>query len=27
MQIECRNYAYENGSDLPAADNWVWPYP
>ncbi len=27
MQIECRNYAYEHGTDLPAADNWVWPYP
>ena len=26
MQIECRNYAYEYGADLPAADNWVWPY-
>ncbi|PPD31913.1 MAG: phosphoketolase [Methylomonas sp.] len=26
MQIECRNYAYEHGTDLPAADNWVWPY-
>jgi len=26
MQIECRNYAYENGVDLPAADAWVWPY-
>ncbi len=26
MQIECRNYAYENGIDLPAADAWFWPY-
>jgi xylulose-5-phosphate/fructose-6-phosphate phosphoketolase len=26
MQIECRNYAYENGVDLPSADAWVWPY-
>ena len=26
LQIECRNYAYEYGTDLPAADNWVWPY-
>jgi xylulose-5-phosphate/fructose-6-phosphate phosphoketolase len=26
VQIECRNYAYENGVDLPEADDWVWPY-
>ena len=26
MQIECRNYAYEHGVDLPEADAWVWPY-
>lgn len=26
LQIECRNYAYEYGADLPEADNWVWPY-
>ncbi len=26
MQIECRNYAYEYGADLPEADHWVWPY-
>ena len=26
MQIECRNYAYEHGIDLPDADSWVWPY-
>jgi len=25
-QIECRNYAYENGVDLPEADGWTWPY-
>ena len=25
-QIECRNYAYENGTDLPEIDEWVWPY-
>ena len=25
-QIECRNYAYEHGVDLPEADAWVWPY-
>ena len=25
-QIECRNYAYEHGTDLPEADAWVWPY-
>lgn len=25
-QIECRNYAYENGVDLPEEDDWVWPY-
>ncbi|MCQ8104337.1 phosphoketolase family protein [Methylomonas sp. SURF-2] len=26
MQIECRNHAYEFGADLPAVDQWVWPY-
>ncbi len=26
MQIECRNYAYRHGTDLPEADNWTWPY-
>jgi xylulose-5-phosphate/fructose-6-phosphate phosphoketolase len=26
MQIECRNYAYENGIDKPEIDDWVWPY-
>jgi xylulose-5-phosphate/fructose-6-phosphate phosphoketolase len=25
-QIECSNYAYEHGVDLPEADEWVWPY-
>ncbi len=25
-QIECRNYAYENGIDRPEIDNWQWPY-
>jgi len=25
-QIECRNYAYEHGVDLPEADGWRWPY-
>ncbi len=25
-QIECSNYAYEHGIDLPEADEWVWPY-
>jgi xylulose-5-phosphate/fructose-6-phosphate phosphoketolase len=25
-QIECRNYAYEYGVDLPGEDDWVWPY-
>ncbi|QWF71287.1 phosphoketolase family protein [Methylomonas paludis] len=25
MQIDCRNYAYKHGVDLPDADNWVWP--
>ena len=25
-QIECRNYAYEYGIDLPEADGWTWPY-
>lgn len=23
-QIECRNYAYEYGVDLPEEDNWAW---
>lgn len=25
-QIECRNYAYEYGIDLPEMDNWKWPF-
>ena len=25
-QIECRNYAYEHGVDMPEEDNWTWPY-
>jgi xylulose-5-phosphate/fructose-6-phosphate phosphoketolase len=24
-QIECRNYAYEHGVDLPEASDWTWP--
>ena len=24
MQIDCRNYAYQHGVDLPAADAWLW---
>jgi xylulose-5-phosphate/fructose-6-phosphate phosphoketolase len=26
LQIECRQYAYENGIDKPEIANWVWPY-
>ena len=26
MQIECRNYAYENGIDAPSVSDWTWPY-
>jgi xylulose-5-phosphate/fructose-6-phosphate phosphoketolase len=26
MQIECQNYAYEHGVDMPQADQWTWPY-
>ncbi len=26
MQIECRNYAHENGIDKPEVDDWVWPF-
>ncbi|HYV74562.1 MAG TPA: phosphoketolase family protein [Candidatus Binatia bacterium] len=26
QQIECRNYAHENGIDEPKAAAWVWPY-
>ena len=25
-QIECQNYAYEYGIDLPEEDCWIWPY-
>jgi xylulose-5-phosphate/fructose-6-phosphate phosphoketolase len=25
-QLECRQYAYEHGVDLPEADAWIWPY-
>ena len=25
-QIDCCNYAYEHGVDLPEADGWTWPY-
>lgn len=25
LQIDCRNYAYEHGTDLPEVDNWTWP--
>ena len=26
MQIDCRNYAYENGIDMPEIVGWRWPY-
>jgi xylulose-5-phosphate/fructose-6-phosphate phosphoketolase len=26
MQIECQNYAYEQGVDKPEVDQWRWPY-
>jgi len=26
MQIECRNYAYEYGVDMPDAREWAWPF-
>jgi xylulose-5-phosphate/fructose-6-phosphate phosphoketolase len=26
MQIDCRNYAHENGIDMPEIRNWKWPY-
>jgi xylulose-5-phosphate/fructose-6-phosphate phosphoketolase len=26
IQIECQNYAYEHGVDLPEADQWTWPF-
>jgi xylulose-5-phosphate/fructose-6-phosphate phosphoketolase len=25
MQIECQNYAYEHGIDMPEVDQWKWP--
>jgi xylulose-5-phosphate/fructose-6-phosphate phosphoketolase len=25
MQIECQNYAYEHGIDVPEQDQWTWP--
>jgi xylulose-5-phosphate/fructose-6-phosphate phosphoketolase len=25
MQIDCQNYAYENGIDKPEVDHWTWP--
>ena len=24
LQIECRNYAYQHGTDVPEAANWRW---
>ena len=27
MQIACRNYAFEQGIDMPEFANWKWPYP
>ncbi len=26
LQIECRNYAYANGIDMPEMRDWTWPY-
>jgi xylulose-5-phosphate/fructose-6-phosphate phosphoketolase len=26
LQIECQNYAFEHGVDMPEAANWKWPY-
>ncbi|MCG6940107.1 MAG: phosphoketolase family protein [Thiohalocapsa sp.] len=26
MQIEARNYAFENGVDMPEHDDWTWPF-
>ncbi|APB34814.1 phosphoketolase [Gloeomargarita lithophora Alchichica-D10] len=26
MQIDCRNYAYEHGVDIPKVVDWRWPY-
>jgi xylulose-5-phosphate/fructose-6-phosphate phosphoketolase len=25
MQIDCTNYAYEHGIDMPEIVNWRWP--
>jgi xylulose-5-phosphate/fructose-6-phosphate phosphoketolase len=26
LQQDCRNYAYENGTDKPDVSNWTWPF-
>ena len=26
-QIECRDYAYKNGIDIPEISGWTWPHP
>jgi xylulose-5-phosphate/fructose-6-phosphate phosphoketolase len=26
MQIACRNYAYEHGTDMPEVADWRWPH-
>ncbi|MEN9234955.1 MAG: phosphoketolase family protein, partial [Gloeomargarita sp. GMQP_bins_25] len=26
MQIDCRNYAHEHGTDMPEFANWRWPF-
>jgi xylulose-5-phosphate/fructose-6-phosphate phosphoketolase len=26
MQIDCRNYAYQHGTDKPEVAGWRWPY-
>ncbi len=26
MQIECRQYAYAHGIDMPQIRDWTWPY-
>ncbi len=26
MQIECQNYAFEHGVDMPQFDQWTWPF-
>ena len=25
IQLDCRNYAYLHGTDIPEIDNWTWP--